>query len=525
MSAYKVAFGEPENKIVNLEAERIARALDRLCQRHELACIVRAGLAFPVTDRAQYRVFLRVVAFERRRRRRSIPAIFVETAIAAGEAFQHNARIGLKPRNLGSAASEDPSQEPSRARKAKDRRGERRRPNGKDDGSHHKQLGFETGDSGQILKGHPGNIANAIKQLGVTLRQNSFSFQTEVVGLPGFGPILNDAAAARLRILIHETFGFLPSKDTYEDVLTVEAHKNLSNPIMAYLDGLKWDRRERLKTWLCYYLGAEHSPYTETIGHAFFIALVARIFKPGCKQDYMLILEGPQGAYKSLACETIAGEFFSDHLPDLREGKDVSQHLQGKWLIEIAELSALSKAEAAHMKAFLTRRVERYRQSYGRREVTQPRQCVFIGTTNDECYLRDATGGRRFWPVKIGSIDLGALADDRDQLFAEAVHLFKAGVRWWPDKEFEARYIAPEQEARMVIDPWIEPITKHLAIRDKTTVTQLARDALGIEASRLGTQDANRIRDVLKSLKWWVKRGHGGVRYYHRPTEGGVTHW
>jgi predicted P-loop ATPase len=242
--------------------------------------------------------------------------------------------------------------------------------------------------------------------------------------------------------------------------------------------------------------------------------MVARIFKPGCKQDYMLILEGPQGALKSMACEVIAGNWFSDNLPDVRESKDLSQHLQGKWLIEVGELSALGKAETTTLKAFVTRRTERYRPSYGRREVIQPRQCVFIGTTNAECYLKDATGGRRFWPVKAGSINIDTLAADRDQLFAEAVHLFKTGVKWWPDKDVEAKHIKPEQEARFVADPWQEKIAEHIANLSRVTVGMVAKDALFIETSRLAMRDSYRIIDVLTSLGWTMARSHG-VRWYH----------
>jgi predicted P-loop ATPase len=237
----------------------------------------------------------------------------------------------------------------------------------------------------------------------------------------------------------------------------------------------------------------------------FLMSLAARIYVPGAKADYMPVLEGPQGAKKSSACAVIGGRWFSDSLPDIRGGKDVSQHLNGKWLIEVAEMSALDKAEAAALKAFITRSEERYRPSYGRREVIEPRQCVFVGTTNKGAYLRDETGGRRFWPVKVGSIDTAALARDRDQLFAEAVRLFRDGKRWWPDDAFERKHIQPEQEARFEADAWEEAVATWLAKQTETTVLKVARDALFIDTPKLGTHDQRRIVATLERLEW--KRG------------------
>jgi predicted P-loop ATPase len=296
------------------------------------------------------------------------------------------------------------------------------------------------------------------------------------------------------------------SKDVMHQAVDNRASERRFHPVRDYLDSLEWDGIERLSTLFSTYFGAERTTYVEAVSRMFLIAMVARIYKPGCKADYMPVLEGPQGEFKSTACEVLADPWFSDSLPDISVGKDASQHLRGKWLIEVSEMHAMDRAETAKLKAFISRKDERYRPSYGRKEVHEPRQCIFVGTTNKETYLRDETGGRRYWPIVAGKIDIEVLTRDRDQLLAETVDRYRHGEQWWPDKNFEREHMMPEQEARYDADAWEENIKDYLDLHPRVTVGKVAREALGIETPRIGTADQRRIAAALTKLGWARER-------------------
>jgi predicted P-loop ATPase len=313
-------------------------------------------------------------------------------------------------------------------------------------------------------------------------------------------------------------------KDTVHQGVDQRARERSFHPVREWLDGLVWDGMERLTCWLQTYLGATGpQDYLAAIGPMFLIGMVARIYKPGCKADYMLVLEGEQGIEKSRACQVLAGAYFSDAMPDIHS-KDAKQHLRGRWLIEIAELAAFTRPESEALKAFITRDCERYRPPFGRKDVIEPRQCLFIGTTNRSTYIKDETGGRRFWPVTVNHVDVEALARVRDQLFAEAAERYRRGEQWWPDAEFERQQIKPEQDIRYEADPWHEDIAEFVANRDRVTVSEVARLALHFDAiARVGTVDQRRIAAVLTTLGWEQGRRTGKGRWYTRKGSRGMT--
>lgn len=321
-----------------------------------------------------------------------------------------------------------------------------------------------------------------------------------------------------------------------DNSLDVAGHANAFHPVRDYLAGLEWDTRQRLPRLLADYFGADTSDYLSAVGTAWMISAIARIMRPGCQADYMMVLEGSQGARKSSALrELFSDEWFTDARVTLND--EGLKKLQGKWCIELAELESFRGKAATEIKAFITSRVDNFRASYGRRPQDYPRSCVMAGTTNEREYLVDRTGNRRFWPVTCGTINLAQLCRDRDQLWAEAVVRYESGEHWWLDDETMAR---AEQRKRELREPWFELIAAWLAAPsvpdqnggrrriepgDGMSIADVMLGALSLRAADMRREELTRVGYCMHKLgfeRHWITRDGRKERRYFRSGYAGV---
>lgn len=289
-----------------------------------------------------------------------------------------------------------------------------------------------------------------------------YGMNTEWGGVKGES--LTDDDAIVIKDWFANKWKIEPTVNTIFEAMVRISINNVHHPVREYLQNLEWDGISRVNTWLQTYLGAEgKEPYLSEISRKFLVAAVARVFRPGIKFDHMLILEGLQGIGKSTVGRILAGEkWFLDSLPDLTD-KDAALNLQGIWLCEMGELASMKRSDVDVTKAFITRQVDKVRPPYGKRYIESYRQCVFFGTTNAEEYLKDKTGNRRFWPVKVHEVDFEGLAADRDQLWAEALFIYdNVGEKLY--LEGEAKAVAEEAQADRVVEDEADVIYDKLKV-------------------------------------------------------------
>jgi putative DNA primase/helicase len=297
-------------------------------------------------------------------------------------------------------------------------------------------------------------------------------------------------------------------KQVVADAVESVANENPFHPVRDWLNDLQWDGTSRLDHWLQTYCGVEDTAYSRAVAARYLISAVARVFQPGCKADCALILEGDQGIGKSTMLRVLFDPWFTDEIADLGS-KDSAMQLAGVWCIEMAELDALRGAEVSRIKAFLSRTNDRYRPPYGKRVIDVARQCVFAGSVNEAEYLRDATGGRRFWPVRCSKADWAGVHAVREQLWAEAVVRYRGRERWHLYEKELVDEAAEEQAARQSRHPWTEPIGSWLNLKgneklvwEGVTTGQVLRDGLMKNQDTWTEGDATAVGRCLRQLGW-----------------------
>ena len=338
------------------------------------------------------------------------------------------------------------------------------------------------------------------------LKWNELSRQAEL--LPGSpidaptGP-WTDRHTAETTVWLQSHGALLVPPPMVPDGITLAASSRPYHPIRQYLDGLVWDGEERLSDWLEDLTGVARTVYSRAVGRKWMISAVARAYRPGCKVDHVLILEGKQGKGKSTLLSILANPWFGDEL-DIMGTKDAAMQTDGVWVIEIAELDSLRHSDLSRTKAFVTRTTDRFRPPYGRFVEERPRGCVFAGSVNDSQYLRDDSGGRRFWPVFCTDIDIDGALKTRDQLWAEATVAYRAGEDWWLSGEDEIAESEKEQDRRFQEDAWEERIAEALQPHiwkphEPVTVANVL-SAIGVDTAKQGRADQMRVAACLKRL-------------------------
>lgn len=315
-----------------------------------------------------------------------------------------------------------------------------------------------------------------------------------------------DTDTERLRIYISEHYGFTPKASDAMGAIVVHSEEHAFHPVKEYLHGLKWDGKQRIHSWLTTYLGVNNTEYSCLVGTFFLVSAIARVMRPPVKVDSVLILEGLQGLGKSTMLHNLFGDWFTDTPMALGE-KDTFQQMQGMWGIELAELDAFNKAENTRAKQFFGSQVDRYRPSYGRMVQEFPRQCVFVGTTNQDRYLKDSTGNRRYWPVECHKIDQEAIKRDRDQLWAEALHLYNNKMPWWPGDEHKHLFEV-QQEDRFDSDVW-EPIIHdwlHKNKRECYSAAVIMEESLKMDPQAMKPPEQRRLGLIMHRFGFTKKK-------------------
>lgn len=329
--------------------------------------------------------------------------------------------------------------------------------------------------------------------------------------------IWTDSDDAGVRRLVEKKYD-IDNLSKIRDAVDLAMLKLKRHPVREYLNGLVWDGVKRADTLFIDYLDAEDTEYTREVTRRALIGAVARIMSPGCKHDHILVLVGPQGCRKSTTLAKLGKGWFSDSLYTLT-GKDAYEQLQGYWIIEMGEMAATRKAELEQMKQFISKQSDNFRAAYARRTQEHPRQCAFFGSTNDEEFLRDSTGNRRFWPVAVtaeGKKRADRLTEDIvDQIWAESVVRYKSGEQWYLSDIAEAKAKEVQSEhteqngKQGVVENFLESL-----VPKNWDERELDGRLMFYNGGFSGEEKGTERRDRVCALEIWAELFKGDIKAY-----------
>jgi putative DNA primase/helicase len=324
--------------------------------------------------------------------------------------------------------------------------------------------------------------------------------------------------------------GIMVSSALAHEAAAAVGYSNSYHPVKEYLSSLQPSDETLLNSWLKTFVGVDpdgedQERYVAAVGRKWMISAVARIYEAGCKADCCLLIEGKTGVGKSTTLSTLGAPWFMDSLLVLGN-HDFYQTIQGKWIIEIADLAGYNKAEIEMVKSVMSSPVDTFRRSYGRNADDHPRQCVFACTTETDNWSKEASA-RRFWPVTAGEVDTLGLKQAKHQLWAEAVAAYRAGEHWYLDQPDLVRSSQSEQLARWERHPWLKSIEEYVAQLAETCSEDILRSAIQKPLERQTRADQMAVGGCLRFLGWskrkaWdgsVKGGRSVQRWYPPATD------
>lgn len=402
-----------------------------------------------------------------------------------------------------------------------------------------------TRDKRNQIESTPGNVKRILENdpnLIGRIAYNEFNFRYVLLDdMPwrgtSAGQVWTDADASCLRNYLSAVYG-VQGRQIIEDACAEVFMRRRFHPVRDYIKSLEWDGKPRCETLWIDYLGAEDNKYVRTVTKKHLVAAVSRVFKPGCKFDYVIVLSGPQGIGKSTMIARLGRSWFSDSITTV-SGKEAYEQLHGVWIAELGELYATKKAETEAVKSFLSKTEDMFRVAYGRYTSVFPRQCVFYGSTNDSTFLRDRTGNRRFWPIDVGQnehpYDLNDFTSELvDQIWAEAYQLYLGGESIYIDSKKIEEMARNVQEAhtelsekRGVIQEYLETLLpdnwesldlferrgwleenseKGTIERDRVCVLEVWCEALGGDPKTLTGMMSREINNILRSFPEWEEK-------------------